>query len=513
MTPTGLEIDERRLQTFVDSIPSLAWMADGEGWIVWYNRRWYEYTGTTPSQMEGWGWQSVHDPAVLPSVMERWTASIRTGSPFEMVFPLRGGDGILRSFLTRVVPVRDDHGNITQWFGTNVEIDELQRTREALQTGEAKYRKIAEDLRDANRVMELTEAETRSGFWQYWPRQQRLLMSAGTLQLFGLAQVAAATLQDAFLRIHADDRAMVSAALLEAETTGQYSISYRIVHPDGAVRWIASRASVLFDGPDGPHLVGVNVDITSQKRMEEKLLKSEKLAVVGRLAATISHELNNPLESVTNLLFLMQQSVSTEEEIREYARMAQDELARVSHIVTHTLRFHRHSTHSTDEMLEPLLESALALHGGKMKSAGVRVMRSYAQTRPLECFSGELRQVFANLIGNAIDAMREGGTIRVGVRQHGDSAKERGGVRVSISDTGHGMDAATELKLFEPFFSTKGENGTGLGLWVSRQIVSKHGGAMRVRSRRAGSHRGTLFVIDLPYDSLSSDFSPPMLEA
>src|SRR4051794_38812074 len=104
--------------SLAENLPQLAWMADTSGWIFWYNRRWYEYTGATPAEMEGWGWQSVHDPAVLPSVLEGWQEAIATGEPFDMVFPLKGADGVFRPFLTRVQPLRDEHGRITRWFGT-----------------------------------------------------------------------------------------------------------------------------------------------------------------------------------------------------------------------------------------------------------------------------------------------------------------------------------------------------------------------------------------------------------
>ena len=124
---------ERRLGVFVESLPTLAWIANADGWIYWYNHRWYEYTGTTPEAMAGWGWQTVHDPDVLPSVIERWTDSVNTQQPFEMVFPLRGSDGIFRSFMTRVVPFRDESGTLVQWFGTNTEVEDLQSTKLALQ--------------------------------------------------------------------------------------------------------------------------------------------------------------------------------------------------------------------------------------------------------------------------------------------------------------------------------------------------------------------------------------------
>ncbi len=128
----ALRESENRFRAMADNIPQLAWMADANGWLFWYNSRWYDYTGTTPEQMEGWGWQSVHDPEMLPQVLERWKASIATGESFDMVFPLRGADGVFRPFLTRVMPVRDEHGKVYRWFGTNTDISEQRTTEEAL---------------------------------------------------------------------------------------------------------------------------------------------------------------------------------------------------------------------------------------------------------------------------------------------------------------------------------------------------------------------------------------------
>jgi PAS domain S-box-containing protein len=124
------ERESARFRTMADSIPQLAWIAKADGFIFWYNRRWYEYTGTAPQQMEGWGWQSVHDPSALPKVMEQWQASIATGKPFDMTFPLRGADGRFRPFLTRVQPMKDEHGTVLQWFGTNTDVDELKRVQD-----------------------------------------------------------------------------------------------------------------------------------------------------------------------------------------------------------------------------------------------------------------------------------------------------------------------------------------------------------------------------------------------
>jgi len=132
-----------------NAMPQLAWMANPDGWIFWYNQGWYDYTGTTPQQMEGWGWQSVHDPAELPMVMERWQASIATSEPFEMVFPLRSAHGEYRAFLTRVSPIKDASGKVLRWFGTNTDVDEQKRTEEALIESQQRLAGIVGSAMDA----------------------------------------------------------------------------------------------------------------------------------------------------------------------------------------------------------------------------------------------------------------------------------------------------------------------------------------------------------------------------
>ena len=134
------EESERRFRTMNDAIPQLAWCAHADGYIHWYNRRWYEYTGATPAEMEGWGWQRVHDPRHLPAVLERWRGAIAAGTPFDMEFPLRGADGQFRTFLTRAVPMRDTQGRITQWYGTNTDIDEAKQTENKLRATETALR-------------------------------------------------------------------------------------------------------------------------------------------------------------------------------------------------------------------------------------------------------------------------------------------------------------------------------------------------------------------------------------
>jgi PAS domain S-box-containing protein len=277
-----------------------------------------------------------------------------------------------------------------------------------------------------------------------------------------------------------------------------FEVELRLRHNSGEHRWILNRAVPRF-GPDGEFdgYIGVCIDINGQKLAEETLRKSEKLAVAGRLAATISHEINNPLQAVTSLHHLMSRSPMSDE-LRSYLTTAEDELARVTHIVTHALKFHRQATSARNEKLSELLDSTIAVYQGRLRNSGVHLIRKYTEQQPVHCMGSEIRQVFANLIGNAIDATRPGGKIILKTRDGRSLGSGEKGVQVIVADTGHGMDAHALTRLFEPFFTTKGIAGTGLGLWVSKGILDNHGATMRVKSRQAASGSGTAFSIFFP---------------
>ena len=483
----ALEASEARLTTFVDSIPTLAWMANPDGWIFWYNRRWYEYTGTTPEQMEGWGWQSVHDPDMLPSVVERWTASINMGIPFEMIFPLRGADGVFRSFLTRIVPMKNAEGAVTGWFGTNTEVDELQRTRE--------------ELREKSELIDLAQKAVNAGCWSYFPGTGECFLSPGEQALFGFHDTARPNVGEVIERIHKADRENVVVALQQGMESGVYFAEFRIQKGDGALRWIAAEGRALTKADGEKYMVGINFDVTNQKLSEEALLKSEKLAVAGRLAATIAHEINNPLESVTNLLYILRTSTN-EDHTRQHVTTAEEELARVTQIVTQSLRFHHQSTAPSIEKVSSILESAAAIFKSRLAMERIEIKRDYRERHRIRCYSSELRQVFGNFIGNAFDAIRNGGTICLRTRDAVDFTTGQPGVRVTVADSGHGIDAQTLQRIFEPFFTTKGTNGTGLGLWISRDILKKHRGTLRVRSRHGRERSGTVFTVFFPTDAI-----------
>jgi signal transduction histidine kinase len=239
-------------------------------------------------------------------------------------------------------------------------------------------------------------------------------------------------------------------------------------------------------------------DITARKRAEKALLQSEKLASVGRLASSIAHEINNPLEAMTNLLYILETQY-TDPKAKEFVAMAQEELARVSHIATHTLRFHKQSTGKTSLDLSALTESVFGLYRGRLKNQNITTVNDSGGVSPLYCFENELRQVFVNLVSNAFDAMRTGGQLTIRSRDTTLYPSGRKGVRITVADTGTGMTAEIVAQLFEPFFSTKGIGGTGLGLWISRDLIQKNGGRIQVRSRDRIRQSGTVMSMTFPH--------------
>ncbi len=232
---------------------------------------------------------------------------------------------------------------------------------------------------------------------------------------------------------------------------------------------------------------------------QEALRRSEKLAVTGRLAASIAHEINNPLESVTNLLYLAR-SEESPDVVRHYIMLADQELARVTEITRHTLRFYREPSHPSTVDLVKVLDSVLSLYNSRLNAAGVQVNKQIRASSVLLTASlGELRQVIANIIGNALDAMRTGG--RLAVRISTEERSWRPGrlmARVTIADNGTGIPQHLLSRIFEPFVTTKGETGTGLGLWVTAELARKNGWTIRVRSCAHPPGSGTTFSILLP---------------
>ena len=255
---------------------------------------------------------------------------------------------------------------------------------------------------------------------------------------------------------------------------------------------------------DRNQLVGVVIvfrDITQRRQTEQILRSSERLALAGRLSATIAHEIRNPLDTVSNLVYLLRHEQPPNPASAEYLKLASDELARIAQITGQLLTFHREAHAPVAVNLVDVLQSVLVLFAPQIRKARLNVEQRFDEVPPVRGFPGELRQVFSNLVGNALDAMPHGGTLILHVRESGLAFDPtRRGVRATVLDTGTGVPPGVRKNLFAPFYTTKGEKGTGLGLWVSRGIIDKHEGTISLHSRTRPGKSGTAFSVFLPFE-------------
>jgi len=260
-------------------------------------------------------------------------------------------------------------------------------------------------------------------------------------------------------------------------------------------------APILNDRRDLVGVVIVFRDFTERRRTEQTLRSSERLAQAGRLSATIAHEIRNPLDTVSNLIYLLRHEREASEASAQYLEMASDELARIAQITGQLLTFHREARSPVDVDLAEVIQSVLVLHAPQIRRGHIKVEQRLNGAQPVRGFPGELRQVFSNLVGNAIDAMPHGGRLILHVRES-TCASDAGckGMRITVLDTGAGISLGVRRNLFAPFYTTKGEKGTGLGLWVSRGIIEKHEGSIYLRSSTQAGKSGTAFSVFLPFE-------------
>jgi signal transduction histidine kinase len=262
---------------------------------------------------------------------------------------------------------------------------------------------------------------------------------------------------------------------------------------------VASRQALKMGrGSEEGTILEINRDITAQLSAEEALRKTERLAAMGRVAGIIAHEINNPLEAITNAFYLLRDHPSLDDDARNVARMAEEELLRVAHITRQTLSFYRESQQAVAVSVCKVLDDVVELQARRLRLSGIELEKEYRTEGLVYGFPSELKQVFLNLVGNAIQAMPEGGRLRLRIAEQTNRRHKSRGVRISICDTGSGIKPEDAKHLFEPFFTTKSTKGTGLGLWISRGIIQKYDGLIQFRSVSVGGRNATCFSVYLP---------------
>ncbi len=362
---------------------------------------------------------------------------------------------------------------------------ENARAEERLRQSEQLYRAIGESI--------------NYGVWVCAPDGRNIYASESFLRLVGLTQQQCSDFGWGEV-LHPDDAERTFAAWKDCiRTEGNWDIEHRFRGVDGRWHPILARGTPVRDNKGQiVYWAGINLDISNLKETEQALLRSEKLASVGRMAATIAHEINNPLEAVMSLLFLAKDAKELPESTRQYLEMADGELNRIAHITRQSLGFYRESNAPAFTSVNAVLESTVGLLKSRIRAKQAVIEKQWDGDVGITAVAGELRQVFSNLMINSLDAIGEKGTIKLRVSLGTTFSTGRRCVRITVADNGQGIGPSSRQHIFEPFFTTKGTVGTGLGLWVSKQIVDKHGGTIRMRSSNNGERRGTVFSVVLP---------------
>jgi len=381
-------------------------------------------------------------------------------------------------------PIRDGGGVVAGVLGIGLEIT----PRIELRASEERFRLFVENVREYAFVQ--TDLDYTITGW-----------NPGAEHVFGHKNSEILGKNFSLLLTPEDRGTDHLAAELEIISRGgRFEDTSSFLRKDGSRLWVHSVTEPVRDSQGRVRGVAkVLRDETERLRTETSMRQSEKLAVVGRLASSIAHEINNPLEAVTNLIYLARYNADSPQTI-DLLDKAENELRRVSLITTETLRFHRQNTQPSSADIAELLDSVLLLHDGRIRQESITVNRRYRPHPKIVCLPSEIRQVLANLVGNAIEAMQNNSDQRVlslRIQSATESTTARRGLRLAVADTGSGMSAASAARVFEAFFTTKETTGTGLGLWVNAEIVKKHKGTLRFRSRQSQPHRGTHFSLFL----------------
>lgn len=552
-----LRRSEQELRALADSIPQLAWMAEPDGSIFWYNQGWYEYTGTNLEQMAGWGWQSVHDPDVLPLVIARWQESIRTGTPFEMEFPIRGADGLFRWFLTRVNPLRDADGRVLRWFGTNTDVDQVKHIRDALQdetrilellnkTGIALGSKLdVQGLVDAvtDAATQLSGAQFGAFFYSTTNEQGDALLlytlSGAPRNAFaGFDQPCATPLFGPTFRGEAPIRCndvLTDPRYGKLEPHRGLPPGHPPVRSYLAVPVISRSGEVIGGLFFGHAAVGVFTERTERLMVgiaahaavaidnarlyeaaqhaaaeREQLLANERAAraeavrigaMKDEFLATLSHELRTPLSAILGWAQVLRRGTRDPADLLNGLDVIERNARMQAQLIEDLLDMSRITSGKVRLDIQPVapisfVEAAVETVRPAAEAKGIRLEKLLdPNAGPVPGDPHRLQQIVWNLLANAIKFTPKDGKVQILL------ARVNSHIELRVADTGVGIKAEFLDHVFERFqqadaSTTRKYGGLGLGLAIVKNLVELHGGTVRAES--AGEGLGTTFIVHLP---------------
>jgi PAS domain S-box-containing protein len=489
----ALRESEARFRDLANTISQLAWMADAEGSVFWYNERWFDYTGLSLEECRGWGWRRAHHPDHVERVVERLAVCYETGEPWQDTFPLRARDGRYRWFLSRAVPIRDDRGRVTRWFGTSTDVTaELESERQV----KAAARQLREALEAA-----------RMGTFDFDVDSGRIAWDERSLALFGAPPGETRSIAAGLRIVHPDDVARVKAevaAALDPRTGGRFESEYRFVLPTGEVRWVSSRGQVRFEGEGearrARRLIGTHVDVTERRRADEALREADRRK--SEFLGVLSHELRNPLAPIRSSVYVLDRAAPGSPQARHAREVIERQVTHLTRLVDDLLDVTRISRGKVRLRRERLLLGELVRrtvedYGAEFARRGVGLrLDAPAVELPVEGDPTRLAQVVGNLLQNAAKFTPAGGRAEVVVL-----GAEPCWAELRVRDTGPGIPPEMLPRIFEPFAQgdatlDRSKGGLGLGLALVKGLVELHGGSVSAQARVDGA--GAQVVVRLP---------------
>lgn len=495
----ALRESEQQLRVVTEATPVMIWMSGTDKLCYYFNKSWLDFVGRTLEQELGNGWAENVHPEDFDRCLQIYVASFDARQPFEMEYRLRHRSGEYRWILDHGVPRFTDNGTFEGYIGGCLDIHEQKEAAEkvriaveALQESEQRLRRLAAIVESSDDAI---VSKDLNGIVTSWNQQAERLFGYKPEEMIGRSILTIIPPE-----LHGDEDMILSR--IRAGRQIEHFETTRVAKSGERIDVSISISPVRDEHGNIIGAAKIARDIREKRKIERALRISEKLAAAGRLASTVAHEINNPLEAVTNLLYLTR-STTDRTALRSFLAQADEELKRAAFVSRQTLGLYRERNGVKPLRLGSIIEPLVFVFQTKAKNKSIHIRSEVRQDPEINAIESELRHAIANLLNNSVDAIFSGGTIcvRVSAGRAWDGTS-RCGVRVTVADTGRGINREHRAKLFEPFFTADKDVGTGLGLWISKEIVERHRGYLRFKSWTNPGRSGTVFTIFLPSDSL-----------